>query len=104
MRLLTSRPRGRPTAPPCYQGDPYPGFYLGILGGQLQRESWLDLRALNDVDASDVDKERARGDLSLVMTLSTDIFRLALSCVASANDTTRLQERAIRDLMARMPA
>ena len=45
-RDLTSRAHGRPVAPPCYHGDPYPGFYLGILGGQLQRESWLDLRTL----------------------------------------------------------
>ncbi len=74
-RLLTSRAHGRPTEPPCYHGDPYPGFYLGILGGPLQQESWLDLRALNDFDASDVNKEKSRGDLSFVMTLDNNLFR-----------------------------
>jgi hypothetical protein len=57
---------------------------------------------MNDVDANDVNKERARGDLSLVMTLDDQLFHQALTCVASANDTTRQQERAIRDLLATM--
>jgi hypothetical protein len=35
IRLLTSRAHGRPEQPPCYHGDPYPGFYLGIIGGAL---------------------------------------------------------------------
>jgi hypothetical protein len=103
VRVLTSRPHGRPMEPPCYHGDPYPGFYLGILGGQLQRASWLDLRASDDVDTNDVNKEESRGDLSLVMALNNNLFRQALNCAASANDTTRLQERAIRDLMATLP-
>jgi hypothetical protein len=101
VRLLTSRPHGKPTAPPCYHGDPYPGFYLGVIGGSLQRESWVDLRAMNDFDADQVNRQKARGDLTLVMTLDGALFRQALDCAAAANDTTRLQERAIRDLMAR---
>lgn len=102
VRLLTSRPHGRSTAPPCYHGDPYPGFYLGVLGGPLGRESWLDLRALDDFDAERVARERSRGDLTLVTSLGPDLFRQALDCAVAANDTTRLQERAIRDLAARV--
>jgi hypothetical protein len=100
VRLLTSRPHGRPTDPPCYHGDPYPGFYLGILGGQLQRESWVDLRSMNDFDAVKVEREATRGDLTFVTTLEPALFRSSLECVAAANDTTRAQERAIRDLLA----
>jgi len=37
------------------------------------------------------------------MALNNNLFRQALNCAASANDTTRLQERAIRDLMATLP-
>lgn len=102
VRLLTSRPRGRPTAPPCYHGDPYPSFYLGVLGGPLQRESWLDLRLLNDFDGDQVAKEAARGDLSFVMALDPTVFRDALDCAAAASDTTRMQERAMRDLLAKL--
>ncbi|WP_257386495.1 hypothetical protein [Tahibacter caeni] len=50
-RLLTSRYREfRPVDPPCHHGDPYPGFYFGVLGGPLTRESWLDLRPFDDLD------------------------------------------------------
>lgn len=102
-RLLTSRPHGRPTSPPCYHGDPYPGFYLGVLGGPLRRESWLDLRGLNDFDADRVTREKSKGDLTFVMKLDSANLRQALDCAAAANDTTRLQERAMRDLAARLP-
>ncbi len=69
----------------------------------MHRESWLDLRALNDFDASDVNKAEKRGDLSLVKMLDSGLFRQAMICAASANDTTRLQERALRDLIATNP-
>jgi hypothetical protein len=55
-----------------------------------------------DVDPGVANKVRLRGDLTLVMVLDMVLFRQALSCAASANDTTRMQERAIRDLMATM--
>jgi hypothetical protein len=102
VRVLTSRPHGRPTQPPCFHGDPYPGFYFGTIGRHLKRDSWLDLRAMADVDPGAASKERLRGDLTLVMVLDMDLFRQALSCAASANDTTRMQERAMRDQMATM--
>lgn len=102
VRVLTSRPHGRPTQPRCFHGDPYPGFYFGTIDGQLNRDSWLDLRAMEDVDPGAANKERQRGDLTLVMVLDMDLFRQALNCAASANDTTRMQERAMRDLIATM--
>jgi hypothetical protein len=101
-RLLTSRQHGRPIAPPCYHGDPYPGFYLGILGGPLQQQTWLDLRQLDDLDSDQVVREAARGDLTFVMRLDAALFSEALDCTAAANDTTRMQERAMRDVLARM--
>lgn len=101
VRLLTSRPHGRPLSPPCFLGDPYPGFYLGVLGGSLSRESWLDLRAADDVDPFLAERARSRGDLVLIATVSAEQFRSAAECAASARDTTREQERAIRDFLAR---
>ncbi len=49
-RLLTSRAHGRPEDPPCFHGNPYPSYYLGVLGGPLGAKSWLDLRFLEDFD------------------------------------------------------
>lgn len=102
VRLLTSRQHGRPKAPPCFHGDPYPAFYMGVVGGPLQRESWLDLRGLDDFDGRDVARQVAGGELSHAVTLVGVVYRQAAECAAAANDTTRLQEQAIRDQLAQL--
>ena len=100
MRLLTSRPHGRPEQPRCYHGDPYPGFFLGVLGQPLDRPTWLDLRHLDDADSHIAQREAHKGLIQLVTTLPNVLFRAALECAAGANDTTRLQERSMRDQIA----
>lgn len=97
FRLLTSRQYGRPKAPPCYHDDPYPGFYLGRLGGPLTSDSWLDLRAQDDYDRVEFNRSLEAGDLALVMELDADDLCRALECTASADDTTRQQERCMRN-------
>lgn len=100
FRLLTSRAYGRPEQPPCYHGNPYPSFYLGYLGGALNAKSWLDLRGLRDYDGISFVKKRTARDLSHVATLPQEILCRALDCAASADDTTRQQERLMRDQRA----
>jgi hypothetical protein len=100
MRLLTSRPHGRPEQPPCYHGDPYPGFFIGVLGRPLDRPTWLDLRYLDDADSHIARREERNGLIQQVTMLPHGVFRAALECAAGANDTTRLQERVIRDQLA----
>lgn len=103
FRLLTSRPHGRPEAPPCYHGDPYPGFFLGVPGPPLNSKTWVDLRSSDDYDGADAAGDESRGILKPVTTLTPATLRAVLDCVAGAYDTTRLQERAIRDQMAGIP-
>lgn len=101
IRLLTSRYAGvRPEDPPCHHGDPYPGFFLGIPGKALNHKTWLDLRKLEDLDAWDFNRHWAEGRISEVQTLPVDQLKAALACAASADDTTRQQERLIRDVLA----
>ncbi len=100
FRLLTSRQHGRRETPPCYHGDPYPAFFLGVPGESLTRNTWVDLRGIGDYDSASAARDRTRGKLTRAMTLDAALFRSVLDCVAAANDTTRLQERAIRDQMA----
>lgn len=100
LRLLTSRGQGRPTDPRCFHGNPYPGYYLGNLGGALTAESWLDLRKQDDYDGTDFVKQLKDGTISLVMTLSNDRLCPALDCTAGADDTSVQQERLIRDQRA----
>lgn len=103
-RLLTSRYASqRPEAPPCYHGDPYAGFYLGVLGDPLGSKSWLDLRPLHDLDRWDFAKHEEAGRLTDVMALSMPQLRAAMECAAAAEDTTRAQERTIRDTLAALP-
>lgn len=96
FRLLTSKAYGRPESPPCYHDNPYPGFYLGYLGGELTAKSWLDLRRQSDYDGVQFSKKH----LPCVTTLSKEILCRALDCAANADDTTRQQERLIRDQRA----
>lgn len=99
-RLLTSRSTGRPIAPRCHHGDPYPGFYLGILCAALPKPSWLDLRALEEFDRAKLTGRMQNGIIELTHVLDADILAEALSCAAAADDTTIRQERAIRDQLA----
>lgn len=99
-RLLTSRAHGRPESPPCYHGHPYPAFYLGVIGGRLMAKSWVDLRALDDLDEACFARQRSLGRVRQVGELPVSVLTELLECVAGADDTTRLQERCIRNLIA----
>lgn len=101
-RLLTSQGHGRPERPPCFQGDPYPGYYLGVLGGPLSSQSWLDLRFLNDIDDSSAAGKLRKGILTETLRLPVGVLRPLMECTAGADDTTRLQARSIRDQLATM--
>ena len=102
-RLLTSRQHGRPENPPCYHGDPYPGYYVGVLIGVLGAKSWVVLNKLDDLDDGDAARLMRVGILTETLTLPKDLIRPLLECVARADDTTHLQERAIRDQLANLP-
>lgn len=104
-RLLTSQHADvRPERPPCYHGDPYPGFYLGVIdtSAGLGKKSWLDLRPLDDGDGVEVAKLLDASTLTIETTINGASLRAALECAAAADDTTRAQERAIRDQLAGM--
>lgn len=97
FRLLTSQVHGRPEHPPCFHGDPYPGFYLGHLGGKLSAKSWLDLRGAEDYDADAFAADMAEKLLAYEMTLPTETLCAALDCAANADDTTNQQASRMRD-------
>ena len=103
-RLLTSRPHGRPETPPCYHGLPYGGYFLGVIGAPLVRNSWIDLRYLGDLDPIDARTEQARGILTQVSTLPREVLCAEIECVATAEDTTRRQENYLRETLATLRA
>lgn len=99
-RLLTSRSHGRPEMPPCFHGDPYPGYYLGTLGGPLGAGSWLDLRKFDELDEAEVRRATRERRFSLVLDLPRALFRDALDCAARADDTTTRQMSWMLDQLA----
>jgi hypothetical protein len=100
FRLLTSQPHGRLQNPRCHHGDPYPSFYLGVLGGPLRKDSWLYLRGSEDYDGRQFGDDQAAGILTWVAQIPESMLRALLECAAAAPDTTVAQERAIRDQLA----
>lgn len=103
-RLLTSRQYGRPEQPPCCHDDPYPGFYLGVIdtSARLGKKSWLDLRSLDGGDGMEVAKLLDKGVLTIATSIRGTPLHATLECAAAADDTTRAQERVIRDQLARL--
>ncbi len=99
-RLMTSQEHGRPEVPVCYHGDPYPGYFLGVPGPPLTKKTWVDLRALVDVDPVAVRTRVNRGVMARTSNLSPGTLVSVLECAAGANDTTVRQERALRDQLA----
>lgn len=98
-RLLTSRPHGRPETPACYHGRPYGGYFLGV-PGTLREKTWIDLRPFDDLDPIEFRKREESGTLVLACALPMAMLRSVLECVAGADDTTRHQERRLRDTLA----
>ena len=102
VRLLTSQVNLRPEEPPCFLQPPYPGYFLGVPGNSLQLKTWVDLRGLRDVDPLDVVGLVKHGIMTREAALKRETLIRLIECTAAAEDTTRQQERALRDQLARM--
>ncbi|WP_321951936.1 hypothetical protein [Paraburkholderia bannensis] len=94
-RVLTSRGNGRSRNPACHHGDPYPAYFLGVIGGPLHKDSWLDLRSANDYDSLNFKKATSNGSIKFIETLPKPVFCAALACAMAADDTTAFQRQAM---------
>jgi hypothetical protein len=80
-------------------GRPYGGYFLGV-PGTLREKTWIDLRPFDDLDPIEFRKREESGTLVLACALPMAMLRSVLECVAGADDTTRHQERRLRDTLA----
>lgn len=96
-RLLTSRANMRVETPQCSLENPYPGYFLGVPGPALPLKTWVDLRWMPDLDSLDAVRLVRLGILRMVMQLPERTMAGVLECAANADDTTRQQERSLRD-------
>lgn len=102
FRLLTSRRNDRPRDPPCYHGNPYPGFYLGVLGDSLVMESWLDLRKEDrELESTYIQNQARLGAIQRIFSLDSEVMCKILDCASRAIDTTERHSQLMRDQMAR---
>lgn len=102
FRLLTSKTTGRQTTPRCSLGDPYPSFYVGILGTSLDSETWVDLRGIEDYEGHDFAENQANGQIEFTTAIDMANLCEILECVASALDTNKRQEQLLRDQRAEL--
>ncbi len=99
FRVLTSR-HASLRRPGCYHGAPYPGFALGVPGGELTRPTWVDLREQDDYDRDVFRGRMGKGFIRSVLQLDANPVRDLLDCAAGADDVTPMQERHIRNAKA----
>lgn len=52
--VFTSKSNGLPENPACYIGNPRSGYYLGLLGGLLNKPTWVDFSCLETLDSDDL--------------------------------------------------
>lgn len=100
LARTTTKAHGRSHNPPCYLGDPYPGFYIDKADGLLPRPTWVMLNRLDDYDARDFDAKIVQNQITLIGNLPLNVFCQLLDCAVRAQDITRIQERVMRDLRA----
>lgn len=103
FRLLTSQVYNRPTNPACIQDGDRPGYFLAIPqpGGKLWKDTWLDLREMeDDFDSLIFERRVQQQQLGLVHKFSDQVMCSALACAAYADDTTKKQKQHIMDARA----
>lgn len=100
--VFTSQANGLPDHPACYIGHPRSGFYLGLLGGVLFKETWLDFNSLKTLDSDDFALHIKQSRKSLVsQTLPLAHFCAALRCIMQMqDDITKQQWRLLGDTVA----
>ena len=101
--VLTSKSNGLPTDPACWQGNPRSGCYLGVPGGPLTKETWVDFNSIQTLDEDDLARHiaQARKTLLAVM-LSRNVFCGVLRCLIGYDDLEQRHARLVADLIAEL--
>ena len=98
---LTSTPNGLRVDPPCSQGNPRSGYYVGVLGGRLLEETWVDFNSLRTLDDADLARHIDQRRKSLLdIRPSRAVFCGVLRCLLGFDDLERRHARLVGDLAA----
>lgn len=95
---LTSKSHGLRENPPCDHGPPRSGFFIGILGGPMQLNTWADFSNFEDVDDQLVDRRLASGRYASTPTvLPKANFVALLRCAMQCDDLTKRQRQWLQN-------
>lgn len=101
--VFTSRPNGLTEDPPCSLGPPRAGFYLGPLGGPLQKPTWLDFSSVHTLDRFDLGNHVRTGRTTLTtLRIPQDLFCAALRCALRCEDISLRELRWVGDTAAEL--
>jgi hypothetical protein len=97
--VFTSRPNGLPDNPACYIGYPRSGYYVGILGGLLNKPTWVDFNCLETLDSYDLNLHVKLKRKTLLEQGLNDVQLCAvIRCVMKIQeDISKLQYRLLGD-------
>ncbi|WP_423392806.1 hypothetical protein [Burkholderia sp. LMG 21824] len=100
--VFTSKPNGLTDDPACSTGTPRAGHYVGIQGGFLVLESWVEFSSIKIVDSYLINQQVGSGQTSLtVQTLPPALFCSVLRCALQVElDISNRGIRWLRDTIA----
>ena len=83
----------------CQSNDRYPNFYLPDGTTCLQGESWLILNEFYELDAAELDKKVADGEISRIGNLPRDVLIELFDCAINCWDISTKQADILREIM-----
>ncbi len=95
----TSNPQRKSWHYGCHNDEPDPNFFIPIGRQVFHKDTWINLDYLVDLDARDFKAKIKARDIQHKDRLPVDILKDLMACAASADDTTQLQEKVIRDTL-----
>ncbi|MEC5405136.1 hypothetical protein VOM14_06050 [Paraburkholderia sp. MPAMCS5] len=99
--VFTTKPNGLTVSPACSLGEPRAGYFVGIPGGSLPQESWVEFNSVRILDSYDLSLHVKAGRTSLIgQTLPISTLCSVLRCASQCEDISFRALRYIGDAIA----
>jgi hypothetical protein len=101
VAVFTTKPNGMTDIPPCSLGHPREGYYVGIPGGILLKESWIPFDSLRCLEDWEISKMIRSGRFAFqTMVIPTLLLCRALRCLLQSENISNAQARQIANTAA----
>lgn len=99
----TSKPRAHSWTYGCHNDSVEPNFFIPKTLNLFHVDTWVCLDYLVDMDSFEFDEKVGNGSIHKLIKLPTNIFKAVIDCASRADDTSLMQEKVLRDVLARLP-